>query len=309
MVQARGENQSGKLTDNGINTNYHASDNHTKSPALVPQSEQPQNSWNDIDDDHTNSLQSIQRTNTSANTDKRTGTSLPAVNPNSTMMSTVPPENEPEHPTSNPTTNKTSLPIPQMPELREDAQTSTPSNSSRAEFTTVFDIIDKMEKILDSAKPSVFAPSVVKIDREEFMDVLTDLKKMLPVQLERASALMRESERRLEKAQIQAKAIVTESQSQAAEVLREANQQAEFLASQENVVAIAQNKAQSIIERTQAQSNKLIQGANQYATKVMEALNTQLMQYQQDVQAGIEVLKERERGAASQLDQSYVEDN
>ncbi|WP_425605031.1 cell division protein [Bombiscardovia apis] len=194
-----------------------------------------------------------------------------------------------------------------LPDLQEDAQPS-PSPTSRAEFTTVYDILDKMENMLEEAKSSVFAPSIAKVDREEFIGALDDLKKMLPVQLERASALMRESERRLDAAQTQSNAIVSEAQSRAADVVKEAGEQAEFLAGQENVVAIAQRKAQAIIDQAQAQSDKLVQGANEYSAKVMEALGEQLGHYQQDVQAGIEVLREREREAASKLDQSYAEE-
>ncbi|AKV56223.1 hypothetical protein AB656_07370 [Bifidobacterium actinocoloniiforme DSM 22766] len=196
-----------------------------------------------------------------------------------------------------------------MPDLRENETASAASPTSRAEFTTVYDIIDKMENLLEEAKSSVFTPSVAKVDREEFLGALADLKKMLPVQLERASALMRESERRLDGAQTQANAIISEAQSRAADVVKEAGKQAEFLAGQENVVAIAQRKAQVILDKAQAQSDKLVQGANQYSSKVMEALASQLERYQQDVQAGVEVLREREREAASKLEGSYSDQN
>ena len=60
---------------------------------------------------------------------------------------------------------------------------------------------------------------MVKVDRDEFTDQLSELKKMLPVQLERASALMREAERRLESAQTQSNAIVASAQSRAANMI------------------------------------------------------------------------------------------
>ncbi|WP_407923115.1 cell division protein [Bifidobacterium xylocopae] len=199
--------------------------------------------------------------------------------------------------------------LPALPDMREEKNSEPATPASREEFTTVYDIIDQMESLLDEAKSSVFSPSVAKVDREEFMSSLADLKKMLPVQLERASALMREAERRLDTAQTQANAIISQAQSQAADVVREAGEQAEFLAGQENVVAIAQRKAQTIIDQAQAHSDKLVQGANEYSAKVMEALSGQLDHYRQDVQAGLGVLREREREAASKLNQSYAEDD
>lgn len=129
-----------------------------------------------------------------------------------------------------------------LPDLRETLQADSAENKSRAEFTTVYDVIDRLESMLDEAKTSMFSPSMVKVDRDEFTSQLAELKKLLPVQLERASALMREAERRLESAQTQANAVVASAQSRAADMVREANEQAQFLAGQENVTELARQR-------------------------------------------------------------------
>ena len=138
-----------------------------------------------------------------------------------------------------------------LPDLRTTFDPDEPltdsGNLSRDEFTTVYDIIDKLESALDEAKPILFSPGTVRVDRDEFTEQLDQLKKMMPVQLERASALMRESERRLESAQTQANAIVASAQSRAADTIREANEQAQFLAGQENVTELARQKARAIL--------------------------------------------------------------
>lgn len=169
---------------------------------------------------------------------------------------------------------------------------------SREEFTTVYDIIDTMEAALNSAKGVLFAAGMAKVDREEFGDYLSRLKDMLPVQLERASALMREAERRLRTAQAQANSVVSSAQSQAAQMVEEAQERAKFLAGQENVVAIAKNQARDIISNAQAKADKLTRGADQYSATVMEGLKQQLDKLEQDVQAGQRVLEERRRAAA-----------
>lgn len=179
----------------------------------------------------------------------------------------------------------------------------TPSDSPRAEFTTVYDIIDQVQAMLDEAKTPLFSPGMVKVSREELDENLNQLKKMLPVQLERASALMREAEHRLHSAQTQANATISAAQSRSADIVREAGQQAQFLAGQENVVAIAQQKAQAIIDKAQTQADKLVQGANGYASQVMQELQTQLDRVGQDVQVGLGVLQEREQEAARTMNQ------
>lgn len=176
-------------------------------------------------------------------------------------------------------------------------------SKSRAEFTTVYDIIDSMETTLSEAKNVLFAAGMVKIDRDEFVDQLARLKDMLPVQLERASALMREAERRLRTAQAQANSIVSSAQSQSAEIIEEAQERAQFLAGQENVTALAKQKARDILDTAQAKSDKLTQGADQYCATVMEGLKTQLDKLEQDVQAGCRVLEERRRSAKRAQDE------
>ena len=193
------------------------------------------------------------------------------------------------------------FPMPDMRQTADETPVDPAESHSREEFTTVYDIIDRLEQTLEQAKGGIFTPGVVRVDRDEFIDRLTELKKMLPVQLERASALMREAERRLENAQTQANAIIASAQSRAADRIREADEQARFLAGQENVTELARQKARSIIDQAQAKSDKLTRGADQYCTDVMESLHQQLAKLDHDVQAGLNVLNERQKAAAEQL--------
>ena len=71
-------------------------------------------------------------------------------------------------------------PLFPLPDLRQNA-TDDEEARSREEFTTVYDVIDQMEQSLDQAKGALFAPGLIKVDRDEFADHLATLKKMLPV--------------------------------------------------------------------------------------------------------------------------------
>lgn len=198
---------------------------------------------------------------------------------------------------------KSPFPLPDLRESDEDDL-----DQSRDEFTTVYDIIDRLEATLEEAKGGIFFPDQVKIDRAQFGDELNELKKMLPVQLERASALMREAERRLEGAQTQANAIVASAQSRAADIVKEANEQAQFLAGQENVTEIARQKARTILDTAQAKADRLTRGADDYSTKVMETLRAQLTKMSGDVDAGLDVLYERRKSAGRDLPKLDVSD-
>lgn len=188
-----------------------------------------------------------------------------------------------------------------LPDLRENAGSDPATEKSRAEFTTVYDVIDQLDAMLAEAKTSFFTPGMVRVDRDEFTAQLDELKKLLPVQLERASALMREAERRLESAQSQANAVVASAQSRAADMIKDANEQAQFLAGQENVTELARQKARMILEQAQNKSDHLTQGADQYCITVMEGLSQQLTKLNHDVQAGLNVLHERQQAAAEDM--------
>lgn len=187
-------------------------------------------------------------------------------------------------------------------ERKDDAE-----SKSRDEFTTVYDIIDQMSASIEETKSSIFTPGMVRLDRDEFLDQLGQLKAMLPVQLERASSLMREAERRLQNAQSQAQAIVTKAQSQAAQIRQNAEEQAQILAGQERVVDLAQQKARVILDDAQTKSTKLVQGANAYCADVMKALKDQVTTYDRDIRNGIDVIDKRQHEAAQELEATQAE--
>ena len=186
-----------------------------------------------------------------------------------------------------------------LPDLRDNAPD--PEALRKAEFTTVYDIIDSLEEMITSAKGSMFSPSSVKIDRDDFLDKLEDLKTKLPVQLERASALMREAEGRLANANSQANVIISTAQARAANIIRDANERADYLASQEKVTEIARQKAKTMIDKAQAASDRLTSGAVQYCIKIMNELHSQLGKMTRDVEGGLNVLEEREAKAREEL--------
>ena len=194
-----------------------------------------------------------------------------------------------------------------LPDLREDdalgtgARGGTGQNRSREEFTTVYDILDGLQETLDNAKGAIFSPGYVRVDHDEVAEQLLKLKGLLPVQLERASALMRESERRLDNAQNQANSIITTAQNQARQIVAEAQEQAEFLTSQQNVTDMARERAREMIAAAQAKSDHLVHGADEYCTTVMTELRTQAERIGNDVDAGLRVLQERQQSAAQKV--------
>ena len=102
--------------------------------------------------------------------------------------------------------------------------------------------------------------------------------------------------------------IVSDARSQASGIIREANEQAQFLAGQENVVSIATQKARNILDQAQEKANQLTSGANAYATKSMNDLDEQVTEIHNSIVSGLEVLKQRQKEAESQVPRLSAED-
>ncbi len=196
-----------------------------------------------------------------------------------------------------------SISMEDLPDLREGGGDGSDDagDPSREEFTTVYDIIDALQGMLEDARGSVFFPGTARVDRQEFEDRLSRLKDLLPVQLERASALMREAERRLDNAQNQASAIVASAQSKSQQIVRQAQEQAEFLTGQQNVTDMARRRAREILDAAQAKADHLTRGADDYCTSVMTDLRQQVEKIDHDIQGGLQVLEERRGQAAQKL--------
>lgn len=217
------------------------------------------------------------------------------------MTDETPVDDTDEHTPAN-TGGHTPFNMGDLPDLRDNPHTDAQQPSrEQEEFTTVYDTIDAMERTLNEAKGTMFSPTLVKIDREDFLDQLQSLKAMLPVQLERASALMREAERRLEGAQSQANVIITSAQSRAADMIRDANDQVQFLTSQENITQLAREKATQMLNKAQHTSDRLTQGADRYCIGVMNDLQEQLDKLKRDVASGLQVLEDRQQKAAQNV--------
>ncbi|WP_314685802.1 cell division protein [uncultured Bifidobacterium sp.] len=191
----------------------------------------------------------------------------------------------------------------ELPDLQEgrDGASDDRDDNSREEFTTVYDIIDGLQGMLEDARGSLLFPGTARVDRQEFEDRLSHLKDLLPVQLERASALMREAERRLDNAQNQASAIVTSAQSKSQEMVRQAQEQAEFLTGQQNVTDMARRRARAILDAAQARADHLTHGADDYCTRVMSSLQEQVGKIDHDIQTGLHVLQERRDQAGAEM--------
>ena len=174
--------------------------------------------------------------------------------------------------------------------------------SMRNQFSTAFDLIDSLIDEVNAAPGGLFNHDQARINRTNLVDELTNLKKLLPVQLSHASNLMRQANYRLDDAQTEANSIVSDARAKAAKIISAAEDRAEFLAGQENVVAIANDKASAIMSAAQKKADKLTIGADEYCENVMGELSQQLQHISASVKEGVRVIGERKAAAQRDLE-------
>ncbi|OZG52152.1 hypothetical protein PSRA_0702 [Pseudoscardovia radai] len=170
------------------------------------------------------------------------------------------------------------------------------------QFSTAFDLIDDMIAEITEAPGTLFNHDTARVSRSHLLEELDSLKRYLPVQLSQASSLMRTANLRLDEAQLKADSVISKANARAAEIIHTAEDRAEFLAGQQNVVAIATDRARRIVTDAQAKASKLTIGADQYCNDVMGELSRQLQHVTASVNEGVRVINERKAQAQGALD-------
>lgn len=136
---------------------------------------------------------------------------------------------------------------------------------------TVEEILDALENLIAEAK-RVPLMNKTMIDEMDFYHLLDEIRKELPLELQKAEQVIQESQR-----------IIEDAREQAEETMQRAKRHAEDLVNRDEIVIAAQEKAKAIIadaeaqerdirEKTMANAEKLRMDADQYANQVFDHL-------------------------------------
>ena len=125
---------------------------------------------------------------------------------------------------------------------------------------TVEEIVSMMETIVDEAKFFPMSHGKVMIEKDQFLDMLADLREALPRELEDAD-----------------RSNILENATKDAEMTtRAAEDRAKRLIDHDEIVKQAQMKANEIISTAQLQSRELKKAAIEYADSVLAQVDEQL---------------------------------
>lgn len=115
-------------------------------------------------------------------------------------------------------------------------------------------LIDMLYEKIEEAKPVALQTGMCKVDRDEMLDLLDELKAQFPVELKRSQELLAAREK-----------FKDEAKREADRIVRQAEQTAQKLLSEDELVYKAQEQAHQIVAQAEDRSRQLFQLANEYA--------------------------------------------
>jgi vacuolar-type H+-ATPase subunit H len=125
----------------------------------------------------------------------------------------------------------------------------------------------------------------VMVDREEIYDLLDQMRSTIPEEIKQARWIVKERQEML-----------AEAKQEADRVLREAQERAEQLASEMEVVRLADRQAGQVLEDAREREREIRLGAEDYADEVLGNLEVNLDKFLAAVRRGRERLQGRGEG-------------
>lgn len=151
-------------------------------------------------------------------------------------------------------------------------------------------LIDKLDDIVNNSRPMPMTDKVM-IDREEIYDILDQMRSTIPEEIKQARWIVKERQEML-----------AEAKTESDRIIKEANDQAERLVSEQEVVKMAERNAAQIMEDARAREREIRLGAEDYADEVLETLEVNLDKFLAAVRRG----RQRLQGKPGEEEQSVA---
>lgn len=140
-------------------------------------------------------------------------------------------------------------------------------------------LIDRLETLVRTARRMPMM-SKIMLDEQELVDLIDQMRTVLPEEIRYAKHVLREKEQ-----------ILADAQAQADDILRTAREQADLMIQREGLLKEARGQAEQIIRQAQEDGERIQVGADNYARQVLTELEEALNRHTASVRKGLESLK------------------
>lgn len=140
-------------------------------------------------------------------------------------------------------------------------------------------LIDRLETLVRAARRMPMM-SKIMMDEQELVDLVDQMRTVLPEEIRYAKHVLREKEQ-----------ILADAQAQADDILRTAREQADLMIQREGLLKEARAQADKMIQEAQAEAERVSVGADNYTRQVLTELEETLVRQTASVRKGLESLK------------------
>lgn len=130
-------------------------------------------------------------------------------------------------------------------------------------------IIAEIEEYIDSCKPQALSKGKIVVDKDELLELLTELRLKTPEEIKRYQKIVANKDAILADAQAKADAIIAEAQIQTNELVSEHQIMQQAYAQANEVVSIATNQAQDILDKATEDADAIRTAAIEYTDSLL----------------------------------------
>lgn len=145
---------------------------------------------------------------------------------------------------------------------------------------TVEDLLDQIDELIDNAWSLPLSGGKCVVDAEQLRTIVDDIRGHLPSEIRQAKAIVADRGDIVETAKREAESII-----------RNAEERARRLVSQEEIVKQAQQKANEILTQTQMKSREIRKGATDFSDDVLRRTEEVLAQKLAEVRQARQILR------------------
>src|SRR4051812_15048847 len=140
-------------------------------------------------------------------------------------------------------------------------------------------LIDRLETMIRAGRRMPITNKLM-MDEQELVDLIDQMRTVLPEEIRYAKHVLREKEQ-----------ILADAQAQADDILRTAREQADVMIQREGLLKEARAQADQIIRQSKEEAERVTVGADNYTKQVLTDLEEALNRHLASVHKGLDTLK------------------
>ena len=136
-------------------------------------------------------------------------------------------------------------------------------------------LIDRLEELVEDARSFPGFGNTAMVDRDAAFDIIDQMRQTIPEELKQARWIVKERQ-----------AMLDEARSESDRIIRSAQDEAEKITSEEEVLKRAEKRSAEIMEDARRREREILLGAEDYADEVLSNLEDNLGNLLDAVQRG-----------------------